>query len=369
MVQTAKALNATLRGYFSDTRHHVTNSTYKKRARDFIVSQFQEFGLQPQEHKFVVNQYEFYNIIGILNGTRVGTVDDKLVGVGTHYDTVADTKGVDDNGSGMAAMLYVAKQLTDENKRGVKRNNTVLFIAFDHEEAGLIGSKQIISGWLNPWLARTYGTAARQLVPYGMIVLDTIMGYNLTANSQSIPSPQAIESTFQTVYRNVQSDNRRGDFLLNIYRKDADRALGEAFTRAWQALSHPRFELEVFPLPISSLTQLMEPYLTFYQPFLRSDHRNLWLDNIPAIFLTDSADYRGAMQVCYHSQCDNVETMLTEDNLMFLSKTTDAIYQTINSLSEPSEPATSGCHLITSLWYLIVVLVVTIAARYFILFQ
>lgn len=93
---------------------------------------------------------------------------------------------------------------------------------------------------------------------------------------------------FPTVYRNVQSDNGRGDFLLNIYRQDADKSIGEAFTRAWNALSHPRFELEVFPLPISNLRQLTEPYLTLYQPFLRSDHKNLWLDNIPAIFLTDS---------------------------------------------------------------------------------
>ncbi|XP_052214289.1 uncharacterized protein LOC127832694 [Dreissena polymorpha] len=202
-----------------------------------------------------------------------------------------------------------------------------------------------------------------------MVVMDTIMGYNLTAYSQSIPSPDAIQMTFPTVYRNVQSDNRRGDFLLNIYRQDADRALGEAFTRAWQALSHPRFELEVFPLPISSLNQLTNTNFAIYQPFLRSDHSNLWRDNIPAIFLTDSADYRGAMQVCYHSKCDNVETMVTQDNLIFLSKTTDAIFQTINSLSEPSEPAASGCHLIASFWYLIVVPVVTIAARYFILFK
>ena len=40
-------------------------------------------------------------------------------------------EGVDDNGAGCAAMLEVARQLTEMN---VKRQNTIIFVSFDVEE-------------------------------------------------------------------------------------------------------------------------------------------------------------------------------------------------------------------------------------------
>ena len=40
-------------------------------------------------------------------------------------------EGVDDNGAGCAAVLEIARQLTS---KGMKRQNTILFIGFDVEE-------------------------------------------------------------------------------------------------------------------------------------------------------------------------------------------------------------------------------------------
>ena len=48
------------------------------------------------------------------------------------------------------------------------------------------------------------------------------------------------------------------------------------------------------------------------------------------------ADFRGDMKDCYHQACDNIETMLQDDNLQFLGKTVDAIVSTFNTLSEAS---------------------------------
>jgi len=45
--------------------------------------------------------------------------------------------GVDDNGSGVVAMLEVARQLSEMNKKGIKRKNTILFAAIDLEEYGM----------------------------------------------------------------------------------------------------------------------------------------------------------------------------------------------------------------------------------------
>lgn len=39
---------------------------------------------------------------------------------------------------------------------------------------------------------------------------------------------------------------------------------------------------------------------------------------------------------CYHKECDNLEVMLTDENINFLGKTADALVKTIHELSEPS---------------------------------
>lgn len=48
------------------------------------------------------------------------------------------------------------------------------------------------------------------------------------------------------------------------------------------------------------------------------------------------ANFRGDMIHCYHNPCDDLDTMLTDDNLEFLNKTTDALIDTMHHLSEPS---------------------------------
>lgn len=48
---------------------------------------------------------EGVNIIGILPGTRYQKAGDEIVLVGAHYDTVFNSNGVNDNGSGMVALL------------------------------------------------------------------------------------------------------------------------------------------------------------------------------------------------------------------------------------------------------------------------
>ena len=47
------------------------------------------------------------NVIGRVKGRYTGTNKDKILVVGTHYDSEINTPGVDDNGSGMAALLQV----------------------------------------------------------------------------------------------------------------------------------------------------------------------------------------------------------------------------------------------------------------------
>jgi len=52
------------------------------------------------------------NIIGQLPGRFTGTRADKIFLIGAHYDTVKTTPGVDDNGSGITALLQALQLFT-----------------------------------------------------------------------------------------------------------------------------------------------------------------------------------------------------------------------------------------------------------------
>jgi len=50
------------------------------------------------------------NIVGRVNGAKTGTNDDKILIIGSHYDTVNTTHGVVDNGSGITALLQIVQK-------------------------------------------------------------------------------------------------------------------------------------------------------------------------------------------------------------------------------------------------------------------
>ena len=57
-----------------------------------------------------------YNIIATIRGANYGTLHDKIIVVMAHYDTHSSgTPGVDDNGSGVSALLEVARLLTKDD--------------------------------------------------------------------------------------------------------------------------------------------------------------------------------------------------------------------------------------------------------------
>ncbi|MCA9178357.1 MAG: M28 family peptidase [Planctomycetales bacterium] len=97
------------------------------------------------------------NVIGVLDG--VGPNKEETVVIGAHYDhlgmggagslagwTVQIHNGADDNASGTAAMLEVARQIAG---RGPLRRR-VVFIGFSAEESGLIGSDRYVRSPLIP---------------------------------------------------------------------------------------------------------------------------------------------------------------------------------------------------------------------------
>ncbi|MDQ2745872.1 MAG: M20/M25/M40 family metallo-hydrolase, partial [Acidobacteriota bacterium] len=110
----------------------------------------------------IKKEAEAYNVIGILEGTDA-TLKNEAVVIGAHYDHLGKGgqgslapnsteihHGADDNASGVAAMLELARQFAKEKKN----KRTLIFIAFGGEEEGLLGSQFYVNNPAFP-LAKT----------------------------------------------------------------------------------------------------------------------------------------------------------------------------------------------------------------------
>ncbi|MFD2567269.1 M28 family peptidase [Pseudotenacibaculum haliotis] len=147
-----------------------TGTEGEKKAADYIVKRFEEIGVSPKgthgfyqefsflpktdphkEVEFVKNQdgtITGRNVIGFINNNAENTVI-----IGAHYDHLgyggegslhrdsikAIHNGADDNASGTAVMLDLARKL-----KGKNTNNNYLFMAFSGEEMGLLGSNYFV---------------------------------------------------------------------------------------------------------------------------------------------------------------------------------------------------------------------------------
>jgi hypothetical protein len=111
-------------------------------ARDSIRARFQRFGYtNVMLDTFVApvsgGNQPCYNVMVKKTGTMY---PDLQIIIGAHYDGVYNSPAADDNGSGTAGVLELARILKDSTL-GV----TVIFIAFDAEEWGLYGSQHYAS--------------------------------------------------------------------------------------------------------------------------------------------------------------------------------------------------------------------------------
>ncbi|XP_052059971.1 uncharacterized protein LOC127700504 isoform X4 [Mytilus californianus] len=354
-------IESSIKHYFSDTRHHVINNDFKMASRDYIYRQFSSFGLVAEYFEFslppVSTKSNFTTVIGMLKGSHFGTAYDKMIAIGAHYDTVNTTKGVDDNGSGVVAMLEVARQITTMNRKGTKRKNTIMFAAFDLKEQNCKGSELLLASWLEPWLVKNYGQAAESLESHGVFILDSVMAYNASIKSQTnLPN---MKSLFPETFSSVSKDNYKGDFLAMVYRNPtSDLVLANMFKAKWKEANREHFELESFPLPFEEYSKLPEKQQLNYRYFMNSDHASFWDYEVPAIYLTDTFIYRGVMTTCYHKPCDDVSVLLTDDNLKFLGKTADVLTMTINQLSDPFQGTNgaSRCNQQT-LWIILIYII------------
>jgi hypothetical protein len=100
-------------------------------ARDNIHTYFAGLGLETVLEPFVYQSQTYHNVVGVHAGV---TRPDDVYLVGAHYDSV-NNPGADDNASGVAAVMELARIMTQ-----YQFDATLAFVAFDREEQGLHGA-------------------------------------------------------------------------------------------------------------------------------------------------------------------------------------------------------------------------------------
>ncbi|XP_028399861.1 uncharacterized protein LOC114523199 [Dendronephthya gigantea] len=322
-----QTLRYTLRK-FSKPRHHITNPRGKERARKYIRKIFANSGLHVWSEYIDTQPYlRGENIIGMLRGKHTGTADDRIVIVGAHYDTTSRTRGVDDNGSGVTALLQAAKQI---GKSGCRFKNTILFVAFDFEEDTAesehpipFGSQYFVQN-LTEYLSQTGGTVK------GAIILEMLANHNTSKGSQEFPPMFSFISP--ETYKEVTLDGNRGNFLAVIGRRRTDEIIMKSLAQHYER--DRNFKIQLVPIPLSGRPS-QSPYSENLRDFYRSDHFNFWENSVtfPAVMVTDTSNFRGDMAKCYHRRCDSMKHIDWSD-LEFLRRNTDAVIKATLELGE-----------------------------------
>ena len=113
-------------------------------AAGYISERFAEIGLKTfdssYQHKFSSRKTQGINVLGYIEGKK----KDVIV-ISAHFDHVGIIggevyNGADDNASGVAVLLSLAKYFA-----AYKPQQTLIFAAFDGEEAGLLGARAFVN--------------------------------------------------------------------------------------------------------------------------------------------------------------------------------------------------------------------------------
>ncbi|MDB5102415.1 MAG: hypothetical protein JWP91_104 [Fibrobacteres bacterium] len=232
----------------------------------FIAGEFARIGLETRRQTFEVDGVEHANIIGVLNPHLP-----KVIVVGAHYDVCGNQPGADDNASGVAGLIELARLLAG---RGAGIPRQVQFVAYANEEPPHFGTEAMGS------FVHAKGLRDGGIDVDHMICLEMIGYYTDRAHSQEYPS--GILKWFYPT---------RGNFI-SVISDFASGPLRRRLRRAIKANAN---------IPCRSLGA---PSSLVGVDF--SDHRNYWAFGYRAVMITDTAFLRNPN---YHRDSDTIGTL------------------------------------------------------------
>ncbi|MBK6352802.1 MAG: M28 family peptidase [Saprospiraceae bacterium] len=251
-------------------RNAVTDPAFLQKSRTYLTEQMAAH-LPVTELKSTVPQYTCINYESNQWGTDL---PGKIQIVDAHYDSYGQSPGADDNGSGTAGVLEILRVLS---KYAAKK--TVRYLLFDLEESGLVGSNIYLNNQIN-----------KKDTVESVFNFEMIGYYTEKENTQDLPT--GFNFLFPEAYNQVIANKRKGDFITNVGNTNSKKLI-EIFANACKNY-----------VPSLKYISLEVPGTGSMVPDLRrSDHANFWDKNIPALMLTDGANFRNKN---YHTPKDSL---------------------------------------------------------------
>ncbi|MGH7982145.1 MAG: M28 family peptidase [Candidatus Udaeobacter sp.] len=233
-------------------------------AADFIEDFFSQVGLQTRRDSYDVHGQACHNIEAEIPGARPG-----ILLIGGHYDSVFGSPGANDNGTGVAATLALAKRFA-----GKKPEHTLRFVAFVNEEPPYFLSDEMGS-FIYAGRCKARGDKIS-----AMISLETIGYFSDAPRSQTYPSP-ILGFPYPKVGNFI-------GFVSNIHSRTLLRRVIALFRK------HAKIPSEGAALP------------WFVPGVSWSDQWSFWRQGYPGIMVTDTAPFRYPY---YHSSSDTPDKL------------------------------------------------------------
>jgi Zn-dependent M28 family amino/carboxypeptidase len=234
-------------------------------AAAYIEESFRRSGLRPARQIFMVNGTPCANIEAELRGR---SNPDQIVVIGAHYDSVDESPGADDNASGTASLLALARRAARSQPA-----RTLRFVAFVNEEPPHFQTSEMGSV---VYAKRSFDRHEKIVA---MISIESIGYFNETDGSQAYPA--LLAPFFPS----------RGDFIAFAGNLGSRRLL----RRTIGAFRTPA----TIPSEGAAMPELIHEIGW-------SDQWSFWQFGYEAIMVTDTAPFRNPN---YHTERDRPDTL------------------------------------------------------------
>lgn len=230
---------------------NVTDKKNYDKARAYLREQFESYGYEVEQQTFDTDGYECANLIVELKGSS------EIIVVGAHYDSCGASPAANDNGSGTAATLALAKRFKES---GVNHQKTIRFVLFANEEPPYFLTDDMGS------LVYAKRCKQRNENIVAMLSLETIGYYSDDEGSQDYPIKPLgwfypTQGNFIAIVGNMGSRSLTRD-VIGIFRE------------------HARFPSEGAALP------------SWVPGVGWSDQWAFWQMGYPGVMVTDTAPFR-----------------------------------------------------------------------------
>lgn len=232
--------------------------------------------------KFEVDERIYKNVRAVFPGRK-----SERVIVGAHYDSCGMTPGADDNASGVAGVLELARML-----KNCQQKYTVELVLYANEEPPHYGTEDMGS-YRHVQLLKQEGQAVK-----AMICLEMIGYFSDETDSQDYP-----------LYGMGLMFPDQGNFITLAGNSNS---IGLA-----KILQHNLKPL--IPTLRLNLPNIPGMCMDF------SDHRNFWAAGIPAVMVTDSSFFRNKN---YHEEGDLPESL----DYVKMEKVVQGVYRAVREM-------------------------------------